>query len=153
MKPVPKFAHSQLKIQLCSCWTVYKLRKKQSNVLLKIWVSQIMKSCWQLLMNQPYASVGQEAQHLICQCLGAQHFPISTEVRIPRNMSYVLSVLLPQRTCCITETGYRHHKTTHVPEEGGKEEEEEEEARFTSLNKAKQVCPVFCSLTIKPASF
>lgn len=72
-------------------------------------------------MSQPYASVGQAAQHLICQCLGAQHFPISTEVRIPRNMSYVLSVPLPQRNMLYhTETGYRHHKTTHVPEEGGK---------------------------------
>lgn len=46
------------------------------------------------------------------QRLGAQHFPSSSEVRIPRNKSYVLSVLLPQHTCCIT---YRPDTETTKP--------------------------------------
>jgi len=28
-----------------------------SSMLLKTWVSQIMKDCWQLLVSQPHASV------------------------------------------------------------------------------------------------
>lgn len=74
--------------------------------------SQTTKSCWQLLRSQPWAAA-RGAQHLICQVLGAHHFPVSSEVRIPRNMSYVLSVLLPQHRDCITQAPDR--ETTNHP--------------------------------------
>lgn len=111
--------------------------------------SQTTKSCWQLLRSQPWASA-QGAQHLICQVLGTHHFPVSSEVRIPRNMSCVLSVLLPQHGGCITQAPDR--ETTNHPgpcREGSKGEE----ARFMSLNKAKQAGLVFCTSTRKTAGY
>lgn len=91
----------------------------------------------------PGLQQAQGAQQLIWQLLGAQHFPVSSEVRIPRNTSCALSVLLPQHRACIT---------TNHPGPAGRAAKGEE-ARLTSLNKAEQAGLVLCPSTLKTAGF
>lgn len=136
MKPAENFPTHNLKYSFAAVGVETWKEAEQSAA-----DSQTTKSCWQLLRSQPWASA-QGAQHLICQVLGTHHFPVSSEVRIPRNMSYVLSVLLPQHRGCITPDRIERPQTTPCLAGRGAEGEE---ARFTSLNKAKQAGLVFCS--------